>query len=94
MGIEEILAEREKTHGQYEVTAEIIQDLKKTMTESPNWDNLPSTMREALEMNQHKIGRILSGDFNHIDSWRDIVGYNQLVVNILERDQVENVIAT
>ena len=94
MDIKEILAEREETHGSYEVTAEIIQDLKRAMQLSPNWDEMPGTMREALEMTQHKIGRILSGDYRHLDSWADIIGYNQLVVNILERDSSEDVVAT
>ena len=35
-------------------------------------------------MMQHKIGRILNGDPAYLDSWVDIVGYTQLVVNELE----------
>jgi hypothetical protein len=31
----------------------------------------------------HKLARIVNGDANYIDSWRDIVGYSQLVVDEL-----------
>ena len=31
----------------------------------------------------HKLARIVNGDANYIDSWRDIVGYTQLVVDEL-----------
>lgn len=38
---------------------------------------------EALDMIQHKIGRILSGNPNEPDHWHDIAGYATLVENIL-----------
>ena len=34
-------------------------------------------------MIQHKIGRILNGDPNYDDNWRDICGYSQLVLDEL-----------
>jgi hypothetical protein len=34
----------------------------------------------------HKISRILNGDPNYDDSWRDIAGYAMLVVKELERN--------
>lgn len=39
---------------------------------------------ECLEMIAHKIGRILNGDPNYGDSWRDISGYATLVADRLE----------
>ena len=33
----------------------------------------------------HKVARILNGDPDYVDSWADIAGYAQLVVNILEK---------
>ena len=39
---------------------------------------------ECLEMIAHKIGRILNGDPNYGDSWRDIAGYATLVADRLE----------
>ena len=38
---------------------------------------------ESLEMVQHKIGRIVNGDPTYLDSWVDIVGYTQLVIDEL-----------
>ena len=32
----------------------------------------------------HKLSRIANGDPFYADSWHDIAGYSQLVVNILE----------
>lgn len=40
--------------------------------------------KEALDMIVHKIGRILNGNPNYIDSFRDIAGYAELVVNYLK----------
>ena len=40
-------------------------------------------MLEALDMIFHKIGRIGNGDPFYDDSWIDICGYSQLVVDEL-----------
>jgi hypothetical protein len=37
----------------------------------------------------HKISRIVNGDANYMDSWIDIVGYAQLVIDKLQRDKNE-----
>ena len=34
----------------------------------------------------HKLGRIINGDPNYDDSWLDIAGYAQLIVNRLRKD--------
>jgi hypothetical protein len=74
-----LLAEREKTHGPYAVKAEIIQELKRVMGAYPGWHNLSDEMKESLDMIQHKVGRILSGDPYCKDHWDDIAGYAKLV---------------
>jgi hypothetical protein len=74
-----LLDEREKTHGPYEVKAEIIQRLKGVMRYYEGWDKLSDVQRESLDMIMHKIGRILSGDPNHPDHWDDLEGYAKLV---------------
>jgi hypothetical protein len=48
-----------------------------------NWALLSASQKEALEMIAHKIGRILNGDPNYDDSWRDIAGYAELIVKQL-----------
>jgi hypothetical protein len=79
MDINETLAQREKTYGSFKSHAVIAQALKKVMAETPNWPSLKDDMREALEMVQHKIARILNGDPKYPDSWHDIAGYVKLV---------------
>lgn len=39
---------------------------------------------EALEMIVHKIARIINGDADYSDSWRDIAGYAMLISDRLE----------
>jgi hypothetical protein len=83
MDIHETLKERGSKHGKFEDHAAITQAIKDVMHESPNWDKLPDTMKEALDMDAHKTGRILAGDFNHHDHWHDKVGYITLVADTL-----------
>ena len=83
--INKTLNERDKTYGDFSLHAKITQDLKCVMQQCPKWSNLNCSQREALEMIQHKIGRILNGDPNHADSWIDIAGYATLVANRLEK---------
>lgn len=82
------LNERAKTHGSFIDNGRIIQMLRYDMRhEGKNWDELTAYQKEALEMIQHKIGRILSGNPNEPDHWRDIAGYATLVENILTTGQ-------
>lgn len=83
--IHAILEERGSRYGSFESHSQITQDLKFTMHNSPKWDQLSPSMKEALDMTAHKIGRILNGDPTYVDSWVDITGYNQLVVDELNR---------
>ena len=85
--IDSTLNERGNRYGDFEDHAFITQDLKAVMQETPNWDLLKADQKEALEMTAHKIGRILNGDPNYIDSWHDIIGYIRLVEQRLEREQ-------
>ena len=82
--IEQTLAERKTTHGDFSVGACGSQMIKAAMRDSPNWDELPDYMKESLEMIASKISRILSGNYNHVDSWHDISGYASLVEKMLE----------
>ena len=82
--IAQTLAERGTRYGDFSEHARITQAIKAAMVDSPNWATLPADMKEALEMNAHKMGRILNGDPNYHDSWHDIVGYTKLVADRLE----------
>lgn len=85
--IDDILKERAETHGSFDVTAYTVQTLKAEMRDSPNWAELDVDQKEALEMVVHKIGRILCGNKDHIDSWDDGAGYFTLVANRLRSEQ-------
>lgn len=58
--------------------AQTIQGIKDQMRSSPSWQDLSSSQREALELIATKIGRIVCGDPNHRDHWKDIAGYANL----------------
>jgi len=74
-----VLNERGTTHGDFVENGEIMQALKELMRAHRKWLSLYPYQQEALEMIQHKIGRILCGDPNYYDHWRDIAGYAKLV---------------
>ena len=81
--IDQMLEERGKRYGEFPEHARITQNLKRAMQASPNWETLPDDMKESLEMQAHKMGRILNGDPAYKDSWDDLAGYAQLVADRL-----------
>lgn len=87
-GVDATLQERGGKYGVFAEQARIVQNMKKAMANSPNWEKLPADMKEALEMTAHKISRILNGDFNYQDSWHDIIGYLRLVERRLSGDVI------
>ncbi len=77
--IDDTLAERGNRYGEFVDHAEVTQNIKCAMADSRNWGDLADDQRECLEMVAHKIGRILNGDPDYVDSWTDIIGYTRLV---------------
>ena len=73
-----ILATRQKTHGNFLENAGLSQSLKDVMRSGRNWQKLTDMQKESLEMVALKISRILSGDQDFRDHWDDIVGYARL----------------
>lgn len=81
----ELLDTRAKTHGDYADVARLAQIMKGDFRYyGVKFEELTMPQKEALDMIASKIGRILSGDPNEVDHWRDIAGYAQLVVRELE----------
>lgn len=80
MTIFNIIQQRRKTHGVFKTHAELANTLKSTMRDTPGWETAPAEVREALDMIQHKIARILNGDCMYHDHWIDIAGYALLVI--------------
>ena len=86
--IKEILEEREKNYGSFEKFANIMSDFQSTMAANRAQSWKPY-QRESMHMIFHKITRIINGDPEYIDSWQDIAGYAQLVVDILEEKSLK-----
>ena len=84
--LQQTLNERAATHGFFAVNSRIAQQLKELLRNQDSYEKLTYAQRETLDMIMHKISRILSGDPKFIDSWRDITGYAQLVVDDLQSD--------
>lgn len=86
INVNELLTGREARYGTFEEHAKLSQELMSVMHERSGWNRLAADQREALEMVQHKVARILNGDPEYLDNWVDICGYSQLVVNRLEKE--------
>jgi hypothetical protein len=55
------------------------------MGETPGWERLTPDKKEALEMIQYKIARILNGNPEFHDSWHDMVGYARLAADRVKK---------
>jgi len=76
----DLLTERGKTHGDFDIHAHVTQEIKEIIYKSskPQHNHM---MLESLEMIAHKIGRIMAGDPDFRDHWDDIAGYAKLVAD-------------
>ena len=81
---EALIQERQRTHGDFSNTAKIAQAIKKTIDENI-YTELSAVQIEALQMISSKEARILSGDPDEPEHWRDIAGYAMLVVKELDK---------
>ena len=73
---DDLIAERGKTHGNFDRAAGCAQRMKFLI-----WsygDHLSYAQKEALDMIATKMARILAGDASHADHWDDIAGYAML----------------
>jgi hypothetical protein len=78
---DEIIAQRPATHGDYTEVATLTQSVLKILMSGSSWERLDSVKRDALYMISRKIGRIVTGDPNVEDHWRDIEGYAKLAAD-------------
>lgn len=88
--IDETLNERGNRYGTFKGHSELSQKLLGACLghSSANGKNLSDVHREALTMICHKMARIVNGDPDYDDSWRDIAGYATLVVKHLNGEDV------
>ena len=83
--IDETLDERAQDYGKFKDGAALMQALKRTLADHARIHNktFSDDQWEALEMIVHKIGRIVNGNPDKVDSWVDIAGYATLVADRL-----------
>lgn len=89
--VNEILNEREKVSGNYGDVSRMIQETLRLWSTGPNWSKgkLTDPQVTSLEMIALKVARILQGDNEHIDSWRDIAGYAELAAIEIENESLK-----
>jgi hypothetical protein len=81
-----ILEDRQKTHGDFAKVARTTANLGRLLGfTSARYTPAQDT---ALLLIATKLARIVNGDPNVIDHWRDIAGYAELVVRDLQRQGV------
>ncbi len=82
--IRSVLDQREKNYGDYSDVSDTSQRIKYVLRQNPGWEDLYPFQRESLDMIANKIARIINGNNEYADSWVDISGYAQLVVDRLK----------
>lgn len=81
----DLLADRQRTHGDFSRVACTSQRLKDDITDGTRYSyDLPYIQREALQNICQKMSRIVNGNSNEPDHWQDIIGYATLALNSLE----------
>ena len=89
MDIDKILNERQEQYGDFYNRSKISQDFKSLIHHGESYRLLKADQKEALEMIATKIGRIVNGDPDYLDSWIDIQGYCQLVIDRVRKDKFD-----
>jgi len=81
MSVDDILDSRHQTYGTFMELSKVAVGLRELLWVRP----MPcADQAEALTMICTKLARIVNGDPNDVDSWRDIAGYATLVADRLE----------
>lgn len=86
VSVDETLQQRGTRYGSFSQHATLSQQLKNAIFQHAAVHAITSmtpAQAEAIEMICHKLARIANGDPNYDDSWRDIAGYSQLIVDNL-----------
>ncbi|MBE2895754.1 hypothetical protein HPC38_02520 [Pasteurellaceae bacterium HPA106] len=86
MNINDTLNERAETHGDFTVGATTFNTIMREINKSTTLD---SVQYYAATMMAAKLVRIIHGNANEIDHWRDIVGYATLGGRLALADEQE-----
>jgi hypothetical protein len=84
--VDDILDTRATQYGTFADGAALMQAIKRTMAAhaQKHGKTFADDQWEALEMIVHKMARIINGNPDNVDSWRDIAGYAVLIADRLE----------
>ena len=74
----DILKQRQKTHGNFTDVAYISQTIKLAMRSGPQWKSMNPAQQEALGMIAVKLARCVCGDATEPDHMNDVIGYSRL----------------
>lgn len=81
--LEKILEDRRKEYGDFEDVAAMTRGIMNTMDWHGGILNMPADQYEAMHMIAQKQARIVNGNADNVDSWKDIAGYAMLIANRL-----------
>lgn len=84
MSLHALLSSRDGLYGAFVCQSKTAQALKHVLFARRAQVDLEADQAEALSMICVKLSRIVNGDPNYVDSWVDIAGYAQLIVNRLQ----------
>ncbi len=84
--VQGILDERGEQYGDYNEMCQVIWGLKKEIHPYALKRGMSPFVAEALDLICTKIGRLCTGNAQHIDTWQDIIGYATLVVRQINRN--------
>lgn len=86
VGADETINERAVDYGKFKDGAALMQGMKRLVADHAAMHDktFADDQWEALEMILHKIGRIVNGNPDKVDSWVDIAGYATLVADRLQ----------
>ena len=84
--VDELVDERALTYGKFQNLAEVSQRFKDSLHYFLITRNkyLAPDQQEAMELIFHKFARIVNGDPDYVDNWKDVAGYATLVADRLE----------
>jgi hypothetical protein len=90
--INETLAERGKTHGDWPVQAEVADYIISTIAGKMNrdsdiWWHMTPSQRQAITLIATKLARIACGNPHEVDHWHDIAGYATLAAEEIRSRQ-------
>lgn len=86
---DDFLNDRIKTHGNFSHVAHTYQRLKTAVAGSEYFSTMDATQKTALEMILYKVSRVVNGNPNEPDHWKDIAGYANLVISHLKEPNNE-----